>query len=89
LLADRSRPDGISGDRLRSFVECIERIDEDIKATNDKKNDIFAEAKGEGFDTPSPRKNAQFTSQIQAIAANRENALGTRRCTDLSSYRCG
>jgi hypothetical protein len=25
--------------------------------------------------TPSPPKNAQTTSQIQAIAANRENAL--------------
>lgn len=39
----------IAGDRLRSFVERIERIDEDLKAMNDEKKDVFAEAKGEGF----------------------------------------
>ena len=38
---------GIAGDRLRSFVERIERIDEDLKAMNDEKKDVFAEAKGE------------------------------------------
>jgi hypothetical protein len=31
--------------------------------------------------TPSPPKNAQTTSQIQAIAANRENALANRHRT--------
>jgi uncharacterized protein (UPF0335 family) len=45
-----SGPDGIAGDRLRSFVERIERIDEDLKAMNEDKKGIFAEAKGEGFD---------------------------------------
>jgi uncharacterized protein (UPF0335 family) len=45
-----SGPDGVAGDRLRSFVERIERIDEDLKAMNDEKKDVFAEAKSEGFD---------------------------------------
>jgi len=43
-----SGPDGIAGDRLRSFVERIERIDEDLRAMNDEKKDVFAGAKGEG-----------------------------------------
>jgi uncharacterized protein (UPF0335 family) len=45
-----SGPDGVAGDRLCSFVERIERIDKDLKAMNDEKKDVFAEAKGEGFD---------------------------------------
>jgi uncharacterized protein (UPF0335 family) len=39
---------GIAGDRLRSFVERIERLEEEIKALSDDKKDIYAEAKGEG-----------------------------------------
>ena len=50
-----SGPDGIAGDRLRSFVERIERIDEDLKSMNDEKEDVFAEAKGEGFHVMIPK----------------------------------
>ena len=45
-----SGPDGVAGDQLRSFVERIERIDQDLKAMNNEKKDVFAEAKGDGFD---------------------------------------
>jgi len=38
---------GIAGDRIRSFVE---RIEEEIKALNEGKKEIFAEAKGDGLD---------------------------------------
>ncbi len=41
---------GIAGDRIRSFVERIEHIDEEIKALNEGKKEVFSEAKGEGFD---------------------------------------
>jgi uncharacterized protein (UPF0335 family) len=41
---------GIPGDRLRSIVERIEHVDEEIAALNEGKKEIFAEAKGEGFD---------------------------------------
>ena len=41
---------GIAGDRIRSLVERIENIDEEIKALNEGKKEIFAEAKGDGFD---------------------------------------
>ena len=39
----------LSGDRIRSFIERVERIDEEIKALNEGKKEVFAEAKGEGF----------------------------------------
>jgi uncharacterized protein (UPF0335 family) len=41
---------GIPGDRICSFIERVERIDEEIKALNEGKKEVFAEAKGEGFD---------------------------------------
>jgi uncharacterized protein (UPF0335 family) len=41
---------GISGDRIRSFIERIEHIDEEIKGLNEGKKEAFAEAKGEGSD---------------------------------------
>ena len=41
---------GIAGDRIRSFVERIEHIEEEIKALNEGKKEIYAEAKGDGFD---------------------------------------
>ena len=41
---------GIAGDRIRSFVERLEHIEEEIKALNEGKKEIFAEAKGDGFD---------------------------------------
>ena len=40
---------GISGDRC-SFIERIEHIDEEIKALNEGKKEVYSEAKGEGFD---------------------------------------
>jgi uncharacterized protein (UPF0335 family) len=39
-----SGPGGIAGDRLRSFVERIERLEEEIKGLADDKKDIYAEA---------------------------------------------
>lgn len=41
---------GIAGERLRSFVERIERLEEEKKALSDDIRDIYAEAKGGGFD---------------------------------------
>ena len=45
-----SGPGGVAGDRLRAFVERIERLEEEIKQLSDDKKDVYAEAKGDGFD---------------------------------------
>ena len=47
---------GIPGDRICSFIERVERIDEEIKALNEGKKEVFAEAKGEGFDVKDLRE---------------------------------
>lgn len=41
---------GIAGDRIRSFIERVEQLDEELKALNEGRKEVFAEAKGEGFD---------------------------------------
>lgn len=41
---------GIDADRLLSLLERIERLQEEKKAISSDINDIFAEAKGAGFD---------------------------------------
>jgi uncharacterized protein (UPF0335 family) len=45
-----------SNAQLKSVVERIERINEDIKGLTDDRSDIFSEAKGNGFDTKALRK---------------------------------
>ena len=42
--------DGVARERLRYFGERIERLDEEAKALNDDRKDVYGEAKGEGFD---------------------------------------
>ena len=46
---------GVAGDRIRSFVERVEQIEEELKALSEGKKEIFAEAKGEGFASRSSR----------------------------------
>lgn len=42
--------DSASHSQLRSIVERVERLDEEIAGLNGDKKDIFAEAKANGFD---------------------------------------
>jgi len=47
---------GIAGDRLKSFVERIERLEEEKKALANDIKEVYAEAKGSGFDTKIMRQ---------------------------------
>lgn len=46
----------VTADRLRSFVERVERINTEIADLNADKAEVFKEAKGEGFDVPTLKK---------------------------------
>jgi uncharacterized protein (UPF0335 family) len=54
---------GIPGDRICSFIERVERIDEEIKALNEGKKEVFSEAKGEGFDVKVLREILRLRKQ--------------------------
>jgi uncharacterized protein (UPF0335 family) len=47
---------GIAGDRLRSFIERIERLEEERKTLSEDIKEVYAEAKGTGFDTKIMRQ---------------------------------
>ena len=40
---------GIAGERIRSIVERIEHIEEEIKALNEGKKEVFARSQGRGL----------------------------------------
>jgi len=61
-----SDPVGIAGDRIRSFVERIEQLDSELQALHEQKKEVFAEAKGEGFDTKILRKVVRLRKQDKA-----------------------
>jgi uncharacterized protein (UPF0335 family) len=41
---------GVSSNQLKSFIERIERLEEEKAATAEHIREVFAEAKGTGFD---------------------------------------
>ncbi|MEM7169078.1 MAG: DUF2312 domain-containing protein [Pseudomonadota bacterium] len=47
---------GVGADRLRSFIERIERLEEEKAALTADLREVYAEAKGEGFDTKIMRQ---------------------------------
>jgi uncharacterized protein (UPF0335 family) len=47
---------GIAGDQLRSYIERIERLEEEKAALAADIREVFAEAKGNGFDVKIMRQ---------------------------------
>ncbi|HEY0524411.1 MAG TPA: DUF2312 domain-containing protein, partial [Stellaceae bacterium] len=41
--------DGVAANQLRSFVERIERLEEEKKALGEDIKEVYSEAKGSGF----------------------------------------
>lgn len=63
-----------AGNRLRAFVERLERLDEEIKALNGDKRDVYAEAKSCGYDVPTIRKLIRRRA-TDAAALQEQDAL--------------
>lgn len=47
--------ESVAADQLKAFIERIERLEEEKKATSGDIRDVYAEAKGTGFDTKALR----------------------------------
>ena len=47
---------GVSGEYLRSYIERIERLEEEKAALSEDIREVFAEAKGNGFETKAMRE---------------------------------
>jgi uncharacterized protein (UPF0335 family) len=68
-------PDAVAGNRLRSFVERIERLEEEIKGLTDDKKDVYAEAKGDGYDVKILREVVRLRKQDKDERDERDSLL--------------
>lgn len=69
---------GIAGERLRSFVERIERLEEEKRALAGDIKEVYAEAKGTGFDVKVLRQLIRERSTALRLATPRLSARGWR-----------
>jgi uncharacterized protein (UPF0335 family) len=61
--------------RLKTIIERIERLEEDKAAVAADLKEVFAEAKGEGFDTKTLRKVVRLRKQDKAKRQEEEALL--------------
>ena len=66
---------GVSADRLRSFIERLENLEEERRATQDQIKEVFGEAKGEGFDVKVMRQVLRIRRQKPHERAETEELL--------------
>ena len=64
-------------DQLKAFVERVERLEEEKKAITDDIRDVYAEAKGNGFDVKALRTIVRMRKQDANERAEEETILET------------
>ena len=65
----------IPGGKIRSFVERVENIDGELQELNEQKKEVFAEAKGEGFDVKILKEIIKLRKQDQDERDEHESLL--------------
>lgn len=66
---------GVAADRLRSFVQRIERLEEEKAALTADIRDVYAEAKSTGFDTKILRQVIRLRKLDNADRREQEELL--------------
>jgi uncharacterized protein (UPF0335 family) len=79
LDATEQKPTNIAGDRLRSLVDRIERLEEERKALASDIKDIYSEAKSAGFDIKVLRQLIRIRKQEPAEIEEQETLLDLYR----------
>ena len=64
-------------DQLKAIIERIERLEEEKKTISDDIRDVYAEAKGNGFDTKALRTIIRMRKQDANERAEQETILET------------
>jgi uncharacterized protein (UPF0335 family) len=65
----------VNAGHLRAFIERIERLEEEKKALSDDIKDVYAEAKGNGFDVKIMRKIISIRKQDREKRREEEEIL--------------
>lgn len=66
---------GIAADRLRSFVDRIERLEEEKKGIQGDIKDVYAEAKGTGFEPAIIRQIIRLRKKAKEDRREEEELL--------------
>lgn len=75
---------GIAADKLRSFIERIEHLEEEKKAIAGDIREVFAEAKADGFDVKIMRTILKLRKMDAADRDEQEMLIDTyRKALDL------
>jgi len=67
----------VAKDQLKAFIERVERLEEEKKAIADDIRDVYAEAKGNGFDTKALRTIVRLRKQDADERKEQETILET------------
>ena len=65
----------VAAGQLRAFIERIERLEEEKKTIADDIKEVYAEAKGTGFDTKAIRALVRLRKKDQAEREEEESIL--------------
>lgn len=74
-MNDEATSQTVAAGQLRAFVERIERLHEDRKTIADDIKDVYAEAKGTGFDTKAIKTIVRLRGMDQAERQEAESIL--------------
>ncbi len=66
---------GVAGERLKSFIERIERLEEEKKALSEDIREVYSEAKGSGFDIKIIRQIIRLRKMESAERQEMEEVL--------------
>lgn len=66
---------GIAGDQLKSIVERIERIEDEIAEHQEDRKEVYAEAKSNGFDVKTVRRVVALRKKDAAEREEEETML--------------
>ncbi|HEY0441665.1 MAG TPA: DUF2312 domain-containing protein [Xanthobacteraceae bacterium] len=67
----------VARDHLKAFVERIERLEEEKKTISDDIKDVYAEAKGNGYDVKALRQVVRLRKQDKDERKEQEAILDT------------
>lgn len=65
----------VAAEQLRAFIERIERLEEEKQSISDDVKEVFAEAKGTGFDTKAMRTIIRLRKKDKAERDEEEAML--------------
>ncbi|MBP3955425.1 DUF2312 domain-containing protein [Gemmata sp. G18] len=75
--SNKPRAGGVAVDQLKSIIARVEKLEEEKKGIADDIKDVFAEARGNGWDVKAIRQILKIRKMDQSEREEAENILDT------------